>query len=191
MSAATRAWIVASSIGAVEALKDQLGVCRWNYALRSLQQHAKTNIGSFTQTKSLSSATSVVVAHKVNRTEESMGKVMDLGCWGPNTIRRVVYSQRPPLVLHSHRRTLGVVIENPAATAAFHSRGDALADEVEATLIAVAHDELVVVASDGGRAGLRAGSARSEATAWEGSGGSRRRPGVLVISEDDVGDGVR
>ncbi|XP_014524063.1 uncharacterized protein LOC106780302 [Vigna radiata var. radiata] len=87
MSAATRAWIVASSIGAVEALKDQLGVCRWNYALRSLQQHAKTNIGSFTQTKSLSSATSAAVANKVNRTEESMGKVMDLGCWGPNTIR--------------------------------------------------------------------------------------------------------
>ncbi|QCE09860.1 uncharacterized protein LOC114185494 [Vigna unguiculata] len=88
MSAATRAWIVASSIGAVEALKDQLGVCRWNYALRSLQQHAKSNIGSFTQTKSLSSATSAAVANKVNRTkEDSMRKVLDLGCWGPNTIR--------------------------------------------------------------------------------------------------------
>jgi len=88
MSAATRAWIVASSIGAVEALKDQLGVCRWNYALRSLQQHAKSNIRSYTQARSLSSATSAAVANKVHRTkEESMRKVMDLGCWGPNTIR--------------------------------------------------------------------------------------------------------
>jgi len=88
MSAATRAWIVASSIGAVEALKDQLGVCRWNYALRSLQQHAKSNIRSYTQAKSLSSVTSAAVPNKVNRTkEESMRKVMDLGCWGPNTIR--------------------------------------------------------------------------------------------------------
>ncbi|RDX57751.1 hypothetical protein CR513_62985, partial [Mucuna pruriens] len=86
MSAATRAWIVASSIGAVEALKDQLGVCRWNYALRSLQQHAKNNIRSYTQAKSLSSATSAVVSNKNKRTkEDSMRKVMDLSCWGPNT----------------------------------------------------------------------------------------------------------
>ncbi|RZB77029.1 hypothetical protein D0Y65_035129 [Glycine soja] len=88
MSAATRAWIVASSIGAVEALKDQLGVCRWNHALRSLQQHAKSNIRSYTQAKNLSSATSAAVSNKVKRTkEESMRKIMDLSCWGPNTSR--------------------------------------------------------------------------------------------------------
>ncbi|KAJ1383787.1 hypothetical protein SESBI_43084 [Sesbania bispinosa] len=87
-SAATKAWIVASNIGAVEALKDQLGVCRWNYTLRSLQQHVKNNIRSYTQAKKLSSASSAAVSNKVKRTkEESMKKVMDLNCWGPSTIR--------------------------------------------------------------------------------------------------------
>ena len=88
MSAATKAWVVASSIGAVEALKDQLGVCRWNYAFRSLHQHAKNNIRSYTQAKKLSSASSAAVSNKVKRTKgESMKKVMDLNCWGPSTAR--------------------------------------------------------------------------------------------------------
>lgn len=89
MSAARRAWVVASSIGAVEALKDQLGVCRWNYALRSLQQHAKSNIRSYIQAKKLSSASSAAVSQQVKKRtkEESMRKVMDLSCWGPNTAR--------------------------------------------------------------------------------------------------------
>jgi hypothetical protein len=88
MSAATRAWVVASSIGAVEALKDQLGVCRWNYAFRSVHQYAKNNIRSYTQAMKLSYASSAVVSNKVKRTkEESMKKVLDLNCWGPSTAR--------------------------------------------------------------------------------------------------------
>ncbi|KAI4333744.1 hypothetical protein L6164_018514 [Bauhinia variegata] len=88
MSAATRAWVVASSIGAVEALKDQLGVCRWNHIIRSLQQHVKSNMRSYAQAHKLSSSSSAAVSNRVKRTkEESMRKVMDLSCWGPNTTR--------------------------------------------------------------------------------------------------------
>ncbi|KAG4968925.1 hypothetical protein JHK87_034576 [Glycine soja] len=88
MSASTKAWIVASSIGAVEALKDQLGVCRWNYALRSLQQHAKNNIRSYSQARKLSTASSAAVSNKVKRTkEEHMGKVIEFNCWGPSTAK--------------------------------------------------------------------------------------------------------
>ncbi|KAL5548041.1 hypothetical protein UlMin_003275 [Ulmus minor] len=87
MNAACRAWIVAASIGAVEALKDQ-GVCRWNHVMRSMQQHAKNNLRSYSQAKKLSSSSSSAVSNKFNRSkEEKMRKVMDLSCWGPNTIR--------------------------------------------------------------------------------------------------------
>ncbi|PSS06179.1 Protein of unknown function wound-induced protein [Actinidia chinensis var. chinensis] len=94
MSAARKAWIVAASIGAVEALKDQ-GFCRWNYSLRSILQHAKTNLRSYCQAQSLSSASSSsssvmakqIGEEKAKRTEEKLRKVMELNCWGPNTIR--------------------------------------------------------------------------------------------------------
>ncbi|KAL0306464.1 UNVERIFIED_CONTAM: hypothetical protein Scaly_1228300 [Sesamum calycinum] len=95
------AWIVAGSIGAVEALKDQ-GVCRWNYVLRSIQQHAKNRVQSYYHThvvhhpkpSSSSSSAGGMVAQrmmrdfeKVQKTEKSLNRVMDLSCWGPTTVR--------------------------------------------------------------------------------------------------------
>ena len=84
----TRKAIVAVSVGVVEAMKDQ-GICRWNFIIRSAQQHAKNNLRSFTQAKSLSSSTSAMVSNKLRdekmkQSEESLRKVMYLSCWGPN-----------------------------------------------------------------------------------------------------------
>ncbi|KAG2685716.1 hypothetical protein I3843_10G129500 [Carya illinoinensis] len=87
MSSACKAWVVAASIAAVETLKDQ-GVCRWNFIIRSMQQHAKNNIRSYYQAKKLSAQTSSAISHQMKRSkEESVRKVMDLSCWGPSTIR--------------------------------------------------------------------------------------------------------
>ncbi|XVF78481.1 hypothetical protein PTKIN_Ptkin14bG0137100 [Pterospermum kingtungense] len=52
--AAMKAWVVAATIGAVEALKDQGILCRWNYTIGLPHQHAKNNIRSYAQAKSLS-----------------------------------------------------------------------------------------------------------------------------------------
>ncbi|KAL0443475.1 UNVERIFIED_CONTAM: hypothetical protein Slati_2070200 [Sesamum latifolium] len=89
MSSGSRAWLVAASIGAVEALKDQ-GFCRWNYALRLLQQHAKNNLRSYTtQGQKLCGPSSSMISNKMReeklkQSEESLRKVMYLSCWGPN-----------------------------------------------------------------------------------------------------------
>ena len=89
MSSMSRAWVVAASVGLVEALKDQ-GFCRWNYTIRSMQQHAKTNLRTFSQARKLSSSSSAMVSSKVRdekakQSEESLRKVMYLSCWGPNS----------------------------------------------------------------------------------------------------------
>ena len=89
-----KAWIVAASVGAVEALKDQ-GFCRWNHTMRSIHQHAKNKIRSSCSqsTKKLSSSSSSSSAmanynrvrdEKAKRSEESLRTVMYLSCWGPN-----------------------------------------------------------------------------------------------------------
>ncbi|KAJ8763649.1 hypothetical protein K2173_003150 [Erythroxylum novogranatense] len=87
MSSTSRAWTVAASVGVVEALKDQ-GLCRWNYALRSIQQHAKNNIRSYSQAKALSVPASSLAKkggdEKLRKSEESLRTVMYLSCWGPN-----------------------------------------------------------------------------------------------------------
>ncbi|KAI9086694.1 hypothetical protein K1719_031288 [Acacia pycnantha] len=88
MSSASRAWFVATSVGVVEALKDQ-GVCRWNHSLRSVQQHLKNQARSISQAKKLSSSSSAMVSQRImdektKQSEESLRTVMYLSCWGPN-----------------------------------------------------------------------------------------------------------
>ncbi|XP_009626366.1 uncharacterized protein [Nicotiana tomentosiformis] len=86
MSSTSRAWITATSLGVVEALKDQ-GICRWNYALRTIHQHANNNVRSYSQAKKLSShSSSLVSANNLKQSESSLRKVMYLSCWGPNSI---------------------------------------------------------------------------------------------------------
>jgi hypothetical protein len=91
MSQTSRAF-VAASVGVVEAMKDQLGICRWNHVIRSAQQNAKNHLRSKSQAKNLSpSTTSAMVMskareEKLRRSEESLRTVMYLSCWGPNWI---------------------------------------------------------------------------------------------------------
>ncbi|XP_078170650.1 uncharacterized protein LOC144564938 [Carex rostrata] len=74
--------IVAASVGAVEALKDQAGLCRWNYALRSMQNRMNLNMGALSQVRKVSSG--VGLEEKAKKSEESLRTVMYLSCWGPN-----------------------------------------------------------------------------------------------------------
>ncbi|XP_004487334.1 uncharacterized protein [Cicer arietinum] len=92
MSSSSRAWTAAGSVGVVEALKDQ-GICRWNHAIKSLQNHLKNNVRSFSQANKLSSSSSSSSAMVSNsnrqkqnakQSEESLRTVMYLSCWGPN-----------------------------------------------------------------------------------------------------------
>ncbi|KAL5082135.1 hypothetical protein RYX36_010556, partial [Vicia faba] len=59
MSSTSRAWVAAGSVAVVEALKDQ-GICRWNHTLKSLQNHLKNNVRSFSQARKLSSSSSTM-----------------------------------------------------------------------------------------------------------------------------------
>lgn len=85
---------MATSIGAVEAMKDQMGICRWNYTIRSLQEHVRNNVRCFTQTHLVATtndngweANGAAVRNRTKRPEELVGKMMDLSCWGPSTVR--------------------------------------------------------------------------------------------------------
>ncbi|KAF3326226.1 Wound-induced protein [Carex littledalei] len=74
--------IIAASVGTAtaEALKDQAGLCRWNYALRSIKNSAKSKVGPFSEVKRISK---IYPEDKAKRSEESLRTVMYLSCWGP------------------------------------------------------------------------------------------------------------
>ncbi|WOL15079.1 hypothetical protein Cni_G23860 [Canna indica] len=78
-------WVVAASVAAVEALKYQGGLYRWNYVLRTLHQHAKSNMGSLSRAVNISSSVFDGRSHEqTKQSEDSLRKVMYLSCWGPN-----------------------------------------------------------------------------------------------------------
>ncbi|KAM3213727.1 hypothetical protein ACQJBY_066250 [Aegilops geniculata] len=83
--------VVATSMAAVEALKDQAGLCRWDYALRSLYHCAvvtgrravPASLSSSSQAAS-GSAAAVGRAARPRRSEEELHKAYHVVCWGPN-----------------------------------------------------------------------------------------------------------
>ncbi|KAL6873737.1 hypothetical protein ACP4OV_013819 [Aristida adscensionis] len=89
--------VVAASMSAVEALKDQAGLCRWDYALRSLYHRAgKLSARAVPASLSSSSPSSQTTASgaaaggggmarpRRKAAEEKLHKAYHLVCWGPN-----------------------------------------------------------------------------------------------------------
>ena len=78
-------FVVTASMSAVEALKDQAGLCRWDYALRSLYRRAAAP-----RIRALSAALSDPAAAGLPRpppaaaADARMRKAYHLVCWGPN-----------------------------------------------------------------------------------------------------------
>ncbi|KAF7103677.1 hypothetical protein CFC21_104642 [Triticum aestivum] len=76
--------VVATSMAAVEALKDQAGLCRWDYALRSIYRHAMVT-GRRAVPAASGSAAAVGRAARPRRSEEEkLHKAYHVVCWGPN-----------------------------------------------------------------------------------------------------------
>jgi hypothetical protein len=81
--------VVATTMAAVEALKDQAGLCRWDYALRSLYQRAVVTGSravpvSLSSQASSSSAAGARAARPRRSEEEKLHKAYHIVCWGPN-----------------------------------------------------------------------------------------------------------
>jgi hypothetical protein len=70
--------VVAASVGAVEALKDQAGLCRWGYPLRSLYRRA----AAAPSVRALSA--SLCEPRPAASAEDTKLRNHHLVCWGPN-----------------------------------------------------------------------------------------------------------
>ncbi|KAF8687389.1 hypothetical protein HU200_043078 [Digitaria exilis] len=80
-------FVVAASMSAVEALKDQAGLCRWDYAIRSLYNRAAAGrvITGRATAGGGGAASAAGRAARPRRTEEEkLHKAYHLVCWGPN-----------------------------------------------------------------------------------------------------------
>ncbi|KAJ6693355.1 hypothetical protein OIU85_004153 [Salix viminalis] len=98
MSSATKAWAVATSIAAVEAMKDQ-GFCGWNFTVRSLHHHAKNQFRSASKPRKLSSPSSTLVSRKYLNRTTSRGAI---------SMHGLVSSFRTPIKMKFKRNLLGV-----------------------------------------------------------------------------------
>ncbi|CAD6335759.1 unnamed protein product [Miscanthus lutarioriparius] len=98
MSKKASSLVVAASMSAVEALKDQAGLCRWDYALRSLYNRAaaankvvvtgRAVPVSLSSSQAAGAASTPAAAGRAARPrrseEEKLHKAYHLVCWGPN-----------------------------------------------------------------------------------------------------------
>lgn len=86
----TKTWVLAARIAAVEASRLDQRFSRWNYPIRSLQQHVVNNIRSYSHAKRVSSsASSMIISNKImdeklKQSEESVKNVIFLNCWTPS-----------------------------------------------------------------------------------------------------------
>ncbi|URE39462.1 hypothetical protein MUK42_03640 [Musa troglodytarum] len=90
VSASKASLMIAASMAAVEAHKDQAGLCRWNYTVGSLHQRAKRSMAPLSQAKRMSWSSvdqwrkgGEGAVERARRTERSLSKLIYWDCWGP------------------------------------------------------------------------------------------------------------
>ncbi|KAL5212270.1 hypothetical protein ABZP36_023117 [Zizania latifolia] len=77
--------VVAASMGAVEALKDQAGLCRWDYALRSLYRRAAAAAAPTIRPLTSASLSKAATRRRTPaEVDVRLRKAHHLVCWGPN-----------------------------------------------------------------------------------------------------------